>query len=130
MVKYPQCRISCQRAITTGQSGSLRDNLPVARLTLCERIVTTNAEANCRQLPIRSAISVAEGRLAQDLGIESPMGRVERGRELARKRKRRVKLKKYRALYAKASTESDKAEILEKVRKISPFAVLEDAPSE
>lgn len=58
------------------------------------------------------------------------MGRVERGRELARKRKRRAKLKKYRVAYAKASNESDKAEILEKVRKISPFAVLEDAPSE
>ena len=57
------------------------------------------------------------------------MGRVERDRELARKRKRRAKLKKYRVAYAKASSESDKAEILAKVRKISPFAVLEDAPS-
>ena len=57
------------------------------------------------------------------------MGRVERGRELARKRKRRAKLKRYRAEFSKASNETDKAEILEKARKISPFAVLEDAPS-
>jgi hypothetical protein len=101
----------------------------LARLTVCGRIVTTNAEANCRQLPLRPAISAIEGWLAQDLGIESPMGRVERGRELARKRKRRAKLKRYRAEFAKASNETDKAEILEKARKISPFAVLEDAPS-
>ena len=57
------------------------------------------------------------------------MGRVERGRELARTRKRRAKLKRYRADFAKATNETDKAEILEKARKISPFAVLEDAPS-
>jgi hypothetical protein len=98
-------------------------------LTVCGRIVTTNAEANCRQLPLRPVISAIEGWPAQDLGIETPMGRVERGRELARKRKRRAKLKRYRADFAKATNETDKAEILEKARKISPFAVLEDAPS-
>ena len=55
------------------------------------------------------------------------MGRVERGRELARKRKRKAKLKKYRLKFAQATSEAEKTEIQEKVRKISPFAVLEEA---
>ncbi len=50
------------------------------------------------------------------------MGRVERGREIARRRNRRVKLQTLRKAYAEAKTESEKADILEKVRKISPFA--------
>ena len=53
------------------------------------------------------------------------MGRVERGRELARKRKRREKLKKLRVKYAKATSAAEKAEIEAKARKISPFASLE-----
>ncbi len=54
------------------------------------------------------------------------MGRVERTREIARRRCRRVKLKKLRTKYAACSNESEKATILAKVRKISPFATLED----
>ena len=57
------------------------------------------------------------------------MGRVERGRELARSRKRRKKLKKLREKYAKASTPAEKANIESKVRKTSPFAVLEEPSS-
>ena len=53
------------------------------------------------------------------------MGRVERGRELARKRKRREKLKKLRVKYAMATSAAEKAEIEAKARKISPFASLE-----
>lgn len=50
------------------------------------------------------------------------MGRVERGREIARRRNRRAKLQTLRKAYAEAKTESEKADVLEKVRKISPFA--------
>lgn len=50
------------------------------------------------------------------------MGRVERDRELARKRKRRQKLKKLRAQYAAAQSLSEKADIEAKIRRISPFA--------
>ncbi len=53
------------------------------------------------------------------------MGRVERSRELARRRKRRAKLRKLRRLYAAAKTEADKQEIVLKARKISPFTNLE-----
>jgi len=53
------------------------------------------------------------------------MGRVERDRELARKRARRAKLKKLRVKYAAAKTEAEKKAILEKARKISPFFELE-----
>jgi hypothetical protein len=53
------------------------------------------------------------------------MGRVERDRELARKRARRAKLKKLRAKYAAAKTETDKKAIFEKARKISPFFEVE-----
>ena len=52
------------------------------------------------------------------------MGRVERDRELARRRKRREKLKKLRKKYAEAQTPAERAEIEAKVRKISPFAQL------
>ena len=50
------------------------------------------------------------------------MGRVERTREIARRRVRRVKLKKLRSQYAEAKTESAKADIKEKLRKLSPLA--------
>jgi len=53
------------------------------------------------------------------------MGRIEGQRELARKRKRREQLKKFRARFAKAKTQGDKEAIIEKVFRISPFAVLE-----
>lgn len=60
------------------------------------------------------------------------MGRVERTREIARRRTRRAKLKKYRAKFAAATSESEKEEIRAKVRKISPLVDLdaETAPAE
>ncbi|MEZ6125123.1 MAG: DUF6800 family protein [Planctomycetaceae bacterium] len=53
------------------------------------------------------------------------MGRVERQREIARRRKRRVQLPKLRAKFAAATSESQKAEILEKARRMSPFIQLD-----
>jgi hypothetical protein len=53
------------------------------------------------------------------------MGRIERQREIARRRARRVKLQKLRGRFAAAKTETDRAAIREKVQKLSPFAVLE-----
>jgi hypothetical protein len=53
------------------------------------------------------------------------MGRIERSRELARNRKRRQKLKKLRVAFAKAGSKGEKDAIAAKVRRISPFAVLE-----
>jgi hypothetical protein len=54
------------------------------------------------------------------------MGRVERTRELARRRSRKAKLAKLRKQYAAAKSDSAKAEILAKARKRSPFVVLEE----
>ena len=53
------------------------------------------------------------------------MGRTEGQRELARKRKRREQLKKFRTRFANAKTQGDKEAITEKVFRISPFAVLD-----
>lgn len=53
------------------------------------------------------------------------MGRVERTREIARRRARRVKLKKLRQRFANAKTEAEKADVRVRVRKLSPFATLE-----
>ncbi len=55
------------------------------------------------------------------------MGRVERQRELARRRKRGVQLKKLRARYAAGTSESEKTELLAKARRMSPFVELETA---
>ena len=52
------------------------------------------------------------------------MGRVERDREIARKRKRREKLAKLRTAYGKANS-SQKTEILAKARKVSAFVTFE-----
>lgn len=52
------------------------------------------------------------------------MGRIERSRELARRRTRRVKLKKLREKLAAAKTDADKQAIVAKARKISPLAEL------
>lgn len=52
------------------------------------------------------------------------MGRVERDREIARRRSRRAKLRKLRAKYRAATNEGDKAAIQEKVRRISPLVNL------
>lgn len=54
------------------------------------------------------------------------MGRVERDREIARKRARRTKLKKLKVRYSKATDQASKNAILEKVRRVSPFAQLEE----
>ncbi len=54
------------------------------------------------------------------------MGRVERTRELARKRTRRAKLAKLRKKYAATRNESDKAEILAKAQKVSPFVSFDE----
>ena len=53
------------------------------------------------------------------------MGRIERGRELARQRKRREKLRKLRGKYVAATSQGEKDAIKEKVRRISPFVDLE-----
>ena len=55
------------------------------------------------------------------------MGRVERQREIARRRKRNVQLKKVRAKYAAATNEAEKAVLLAKARRMSPFLDLEAA---
>jgi hypothetical protein len=58
------------------------------------------------------------------------MGRVERDREIARRRSRRAKLKKLRTRFAKATDQAAKNAIIEKVRRLSPFAQLEEASKE
>ncbi len=58
------------------------------------------------------------------------MGRVERDREIARRRSRRAKLRKLRAKYRAATNEGDKAAIQEKVRRISPFVNLAEEEQE
>lgn len=52
------------------------------------------------------------------------MGRVERDREIARRRQRRAKLKKLRAKYTLADSRGAKDAIAEKVRRISPLVDL------
>jgi hypothetical protein len=54
------------------------------------------------------------------------MGRVERDREIARRRSRRAKLQKLRKRFAKATDQASKSLILSKVRRLSPFATLEE----
>ncbi|APZ94840.1 DUF6800 family protein [Fuerstiella marisgermanici] len=58
------------------------------------------------------------------------MGRVERDREIARRRKRRGQLKKLRVKYAAATSETEKAELLAKARRMSSFVDLEPAKAE
>lgn len=55
------------------------------------------------------------------------MGRRERQRELARRRKRRVQISKLRVKYAEAKSDDTKNELLEKARRMSPFIELEQA---
>lgn len=52
------------------------------------------------------------------------MGRCERQRELARRRKRGEQLKKFRGKFAKAKSQGEKDAIVEKVFRISPFVDL------
>ncbi|AMV19876.1 DUF6800 family protein [Planctomyces sp. SH-PL14] len=49
------------------------------------------------------------------------MGRIERSRELARRRTRRVKLKKLRDRLANAKTDAEKQAIVAKAQRISPL---------
>ena len=58
------------------------------------------------------------------------MGRVERDREIARRRTRRAKLKKLRAKYEAAQSQSEKDEIFAKARRLSPFIEFEAAAAE
>lgn len=53
------------------------------------------------------------------------MGRTERQREIARRRKRKVGLAKVRARYAVTKNEGEKATLLAKARRMSPFIELE-----
>ncbi|MEW4487822.1 DUF6800 family protein [Thalassoglobus sp. JC818] len=53
------------------------------------------------------------------------MGRIERSRELARRRARRTKLKALRKRYAEAKSDAEKATIVEKAQRVSPFATFE-----
>lgn len=57
------------------------------------------------------------------------MGRVERDREIARRRSRREKLQKLKVKYSKASNEGEKAEIQAKIRRLSPFVKIEEPAS-
>lgn len=52
------------------------------------------------------------------------MGSVERTRELRRRRSRKVKLKKLRAKFAKATNDADKAAIAAKAQRVSPLVTL------
>jgi hypothetical protein len=57
------------------------------------------------------------------------MGRIERTREIARRRTRRAKIAKLRTAFAKTRGRSEKDEILAKGRKISPFVNFEEESS-
>ena len=49
------------------------------------------------------------------------MPRIERDREIARRRQRKVKIKKLIEKYMKATAQADKAVLATKVRRLSPF---------
>lgn len=57
------------------------------------------------------------------------MGRLERTREIARRRKRRVQLTKIRVKFAAAKTQTEKDALFAKARKMSPFVELEPQAS-
>ena len=59
-----------------------------------------------------------------DKAIFSKMGRIERTREIARRRKRRAKVKKLRKVFASAKTAPEKTEIQTKAQRVSPFVDL------
>ncbi len=54
------------------------------------------------------------------------MPRIERDRDLSRKRARKAKLRKFRAQYATAKNDTEKQAIFEKARRISPFISFEE----
>lgn len=49
------------------------------------------------------------------------MPRIERDREIARRRQRKVKIQKLVEKYMKATVQADKQTIAQKVRRLSPF---------
>ncbi len=51
--------------------------------------------------------------------------RAERMRELRRRRKRREKIRKLRARIAAARHEAERAQLIAKLRRISPYAPIE-----
>ncbi len=53
------------------------------------------------------------------------MGRTERQREIARRRKRKVGLAKVRARHAASKNEAEKVALLAKARRMSPFITLD-----
>ncbi|MFM7831331.1 MAG: DUF6800 family protein [Planctomycetaceae bacterium] len=53
------------------------------------------------------------------------MGRTERQREIARRRKRKTGLAKVRQRFAASKNEGEKAQLLAKARRMSPFIELE-----
>ena len=54
------------------------------------------------------------------------MPRIERDREIARRRQRSEKIKKLITKYMKASAQADKAVIATKVRRLSPYYNIEE----
>ncbi len=54
------------------------------------------------------------------------MGRVERTREIARRRTRRAKIKKLRKKYAEAKSKGQKEELVAKIHRLSPFLNLDE----
>lgn len=54
------------------------------------------------------------------------MPRIERDREIARRRHRKVKIQKLVEKYMKATAQADKAVIATKVRRLSPYYNLEE----
>lgn len=58
------------------------------------------------------------------------MPKTERDRELARRRKRKVKLQKLKTRFAKATSPAEKAELQAKARRMSPFVSLAEPPKQ
>ena len=54
------------------------------------------------------------------------MPRIERDREIARRRQRKVKIAKLIEKYMKTTAQADKATIATKVRRLSPFYNIEE----
>jgi len=54
------------------------------------------------------------------------MPRIERDREIAKRRHRKVKIQKLIAKYMKATAQADKVVIATKVRRLSPFYNVEE----
>jgi Ribonuclease G/E len=54
------------------------------------------------------------------------MPRIERDREIARRRHRKVKIQKLITKYMKTTVQADKVVIANKVRRLSPFYNLEE----